>query len=159
MSQVECCNDMDWIIEGQLAVGNMDAVADGQKLLSKNVGGIISVRDTLTRSMAYYNKHGIRVLHIPVLDSETTNLGQYFPIVFKFIESVLQTGKSVVVNCYAGISRSTTLVTSYIMRKYRFSATAAMNFVKSKRPCFNPNNGFRKQLRHYEKVLMNNKLL
>jgi protein-tyrosine phosphatase len=159
MSEIECCNDMDWVLPKKLAVGNMDAVADGPTLMSKNVRGIISVRDKLTRSMSYYKKYGIQVLHIPVLDAESTNLGKYFPAVFKFIENILSAGGAVIVNCYAGISRSTTLVTSYIMRKNRLTAQAAMNLVKSKRPCFNPNNGFRIQLRHYEKVLFSHGLL
>jgi protein-tyrosine phosphatase len=159
MSQVVCCNDMDWIIEKKLAVGNMDAVANGSVLQSKGIRGIISVRNHLTRPISYYKQYGISVLHIPVFDSETTNLGKYFPVVYRFIEKILKSGSSVIVNCYAGISRSTTLATSYLMRKYRLSAKNAMNLVKSKRPCFNPNEGFRVQLRNYEKVLQLHGLL
>ena len=159
MSDVKCCNNMDWIINKKVAVGNMDAVADGPTLLSNGIRGIVSVRTKLTRPMDYYKQYGIHVLHIPVYDSESTNLGRYFPIVFNFMEAIIQSGSAVIVNCYAGISRSTTLVTSYIMRKKRLSATMAMNIVKSKRPCFNPNNGFRKQLQHYEKVLQSHGLL
>jgi protein-tyrosine phosphatase len=60
----------------------------------------------------------------------------------------------VLVHCHAGVSRSSTIVISYLMRKYiNFSLNDALKFVKSKRPIIKPNKGFMKQLQKYEDKL------
>lgn len=159
MASVVCESDMNWVIPGKLAVGNMDSVTDGPWLQKNKIGGIISVRGRLSKPPAFYKRYNIEVLHIPVSDSEDTNLGKYFPSVYTFIEKIRAGGHAVLVNCYAGISRSTTLITSYMMRRYRMTADKAMAFVKSKRPCYDPNPGFIRQLRKYEEVLRKHKLL
>jgi hypothetical protein len=159
MSNVYCTNDMNWVVPKVIGVGNMDSVMSGPWLVKNNIGGIVSVRGRLSKPPAYYRKHGIQVLHIPVSDSETTDLGKYFPMVFNFIDRIVQSGRAVLINCYAGISRSTTLVTSYLMRKYKIPAAEAMAKVKAQRPCFDPNPGFVRQLHKYEKVLRKHKLL
>lgn len=154
-----CSCDMNWIIPGKLAVGNMDSVVDGPRMVREGIKGVVSVRGRLSCPPEYYMKYGINVLHIPVSDSVDTNLGKYFPIVYRFIDKFISNNQSVIVNCYAGISRSTTLVTSYLMRKYRLTSDAAMNKVKIERPCFGPNPGFIRQLKQYELVLKKHNLL
>jgi len=52
------------------------------------------------------------------------------------------------------MSRSATIVISYIMNKFpEMTLAKALRFVKTKRPIVNPNDGFLKQLTIYEKVL------
>jgi protein-tyrosine phosphatase len=150
---VPCNQDMNWIIPGKLGVGNMDSVMSGPWMVKNNIGGVISVRGRLSKPREYYKKYGIEIIHIPVADCETTNLGKFFPSVFNFIEHIHSKNKAVLINCYAGISRSTTLITSYVMRKYKMPADKAMAFVKSKRPCYDPNPGFIQQLKKYEVLL------
>lgn len=150
---VVCSNDWDWIVPQRLAVGNMDSVYDGPQLVAHGIKALVSVRESLTRSPEYYRRWGIQVLHIPVPDATTTNLGRYFPLVFAFVDRFVSRGQAVIINCYAGISRSTTLATSYVMRKYRLTAREAMALVQRARPCFNPNPGFVRQLQQYERVL------
>ena len=154
-----CTEDMNWIISQKLAVGNMDAAADESWLVKNHIGGVVSVRGRLSKPPAFYKRLHIQVLHIPVSDSEDTNLGKYFPLVYGFIERIFASGKAVLINCYAGMSRSTTLITSYLMRKQHMSADKAMKLVKSKRPCFDPNPGFIKQLYRYETVLRRHKII
>lgn len=148
-----CSEDLNWILPQRLAVGNMDSVADEQWLRDNHIKGIVAVREVLTRSPEVYRRLGIAVLHIPVADASDTNLGKYFPAVYRFMDPLVARGQAVVVHCYAGISRSTTLVTSYLMRKYNLTADAAMAKVQRHRPCFDPNPGFRRQLQQYEQVL------
>jgi protein-tyrosine phosphatase len=58
----------------------------------------------------------------------------------------LQSGGRVFVHCFAGVSRSATIVIAYLMKEHGLSFNSAIKFVKSKRPQINPNDGFRKQL-------------
>ena len=57
------------------------------------------------------------------------------------------------VHCAAGISRSSTILISYIMRKYGVNYEEAYKIVKAKRSCIQPNSGFEKQLRTFEGTL------
>ena len=63
----------------------------------------------------------------------------------------------VYVHCHAGISRSPSLVIAYIMKYHQppcgRSMAAALEFVRSKRGCVDPNPGFVIQLKDYERKL------
>lgn len=72
----------------------------------------------------------------------------------QLIDSYICENKTVVVNCYAGISRSSTIVIAYLMAKNRWSLEESINFVKSRRSIVNPNEGFIKQLKNIEPVLL-----
>lgn len=68
---------------------------------------------------------------------------------FGFIETGREAG-GVLVHCVAGVSRSVTVVTSYIMCKQHLGFQQALGLVKAKRPRANPNSGFREQLKCLE---------
>jgi dual specificity phosphatase 12 len=57
---------------------------------------------------------------------------------------------SVLIHCAAGISRSVALLTSYMMNKYQTSFQNCIDYIKSKRGCANPNDGFKIQLKKFE---------
>ena len=52
-----------------------------------------------------------------------------------------------------GISRSATIVCAYLIAERGFTATAAVDFVREKRPIVCPNVGFRQQLGEYSAKL------
>jgi protein-tyrosine phosphatase len=60
----------------------------------------------------------------------------------KLIDFYLGCNKQVIVNCFAGVSRSATIVIAYIMYKNKLSVQDAILFVRSKRNIINPNYGF-----------------
>jgi hypothetical protein len=62
---------------------------------------------------------------------------------------------NVLVHCYAGVSRSASIVIAYLMHKHKISLLDAMKLVKSKRSCISPNVGFLLQLKDFEKELQN----
>lgn len=57
------------------------------------------------------------------------------------------------VHCFAGRSRSSTLVLAYLMGKHRMSLASAVRRLKSVRSTVRPNAGFILQLVQYEKEL------
>ncbi|CAH1757405.1 14900_t:CDS:2 [Entrophospora sp. SA101] len=59
----------------------------------------------------------------------------------------------VYVHCYAGISRSTTVVIAYLMYSCRFSLKKALNLVREKHKIVRPNSGFIRQLEKFEKEI------
>uniref|UniRef100_A0A183D962 Dual specificity protein phosphatase 22 n=1 Tax=Gongylonema pulchrum TaxID=637853 RepID=A0A183D962_9BILA len=55
------------------------------------------------------------------------------------------------VHCLAGVSRSVCVVAAYLIVTCELTYAAAMSYITSKRPCANPNFGFRMQLAEYQK--------
>lgn len=73
------------------------------------------------------------------------------------INSYLKENKAVLVNCFAGISRSSTIVIAYMMKYHNMTFDSAFNYVQSKRWFINPNPNFRIILKNYEQYLLDNK--
>jgi protein-tyrosine phosphatase len=93
-----------------------------------------------------------KYIYIPC-DDNNFNIKQYFNQTFSIIDRELKAGKNVLVHCYAGVSRSATIVIAYLMRKYRWSMFKAINFVRSRRLIINPNIYFVYQLQEYQMEL------
>jgi protein tyrosine phosphatase len=70
---------------------------------------------------------------------------------YHFINNVLINNNKILVHCMAGISRSVSLVTYFLMKKYHISYDEAISIIKNKRPIANPNNSFKNQLINYHK--------
>ncbi|KAJ8619635.1 hypothetical protein MRB53_028164 [Persea americana] len=90
---------------------------------------------------------------IEVLDSPDTNLEQHFDECFNFIDEAKRMGGSVLVHCFAGKSRSVTIIVAYLMKKHHMSLSQALDIVRSKRPQAAPNYGFMLRLQKFEKSL------
>lgn len=94
-----------------------------------------------------------KYLKIDISDAPYVNIGDYFEETYEFIENGLKNGK-VLVHCFAGMSRSVSIVIAYLMRKYNQSFEKTLALVKSRRPIANPNSGFKQQLKSYEQTLV-----
>ncbi|KAI7907130.1 protein-tyrosine phosphatase-like protein, partial [Cokeromyces recurvatus] len=85
---------------------------------------------------------------IPVADNPEANIIQYFPETTEFIENALKNGhNNILVHCLAGVSRSPTILTAYLMMTQKLRWKAALALIKRTRPFVNPNLGFINQLR------------
>jgi len=93
---------------------------------------------------------GITYLHLPVMDTETQDMIAIFDETFEFIDQARLSSGNVLVHCMAGISRSATVVTAYLMRKFGFSMGDSLEMVQKARPIVCPNGMFRFQLQLYE---------
>lgn len=71
------------------------------------------------------------------------------PIVLTEIDNALMKGLNVLVNCTQGVSRSATVVISYVMAKFNVTYDQAFTFVQSKRPQIEPNSGFVRGLQSF----------
>lgn len=74
----------------------------------------------------------------------------------------------ILVHCWQGVSRSPSIVAAYFIKTHSLSSSAsyqahtrtsnmtaekAIDFIRSKRPCVRPNQGFIRQLRQYEAIV------
>eukprot|EP01062_Namystynia_karyoxenos_P063074 TRINITY_DN55898_c0_g1_i1.p2 TRINITY_DN55898_c0_g1~~TRINITY_DN55898_c0_g1_i1.p2 ORF type:complete len:248 (+),score=76.45 TRINITY_DN55898_c0_g1_i1:91-834(+) len=85
---------------------------------------------------------GVSRLHIALADSTEEPIAAVFQRAWDFIERGRASGGKVLVHCSRGISRSATLVISYLMRHQGLGLDAAFAVVQRARPCVDPNLGF-----------------
>lgn len=123
--------------------------ANNKKFLeSKNIKHIISISDAENDIPQYpfIKTHYFYFKDTPQYDSTI-----FYNTAFKIIDEAIQKGENVLVHCEAGISRSPTIVASYLIKKYHISTEQAIQMIQKVRPQVNPR--FRHQLKEYEKRL------
>lgn len=133
--------EMDQITE-KIYLGNEDAQRDKEKLKKLGITHILVVGSGLE----IFHPTEFEYKQFEVNDFPSENISKYFQEAFDFIEK----SEKVFVHCAAGVSRSATIVISYIMKKRKLDHESALAFVVSKRPVIYPNSGFIKQLSEYK---------
>ncbi|TNV78290.1 hypothetical protein FGO68_gene7414 [Halteria grandinella] len=144
--------NMHLIIE-RLWLGDM-AGAYNKDILKKNgITDILTVaQDILPKFPRLFNYKLIKIL-----DTPSANLKVHFQTCIAFIRDALNRGGCVLVHCYAGISRSATIVIAYLMQEHGFSLKQALIYVKQRRNFIHPNEGFRRQLLAFQRELASKK--
>ncbi|KAJ7084854.1 protein-tyrosine phosphatase-like protein [Mycena belliarum] len=130
---------VDEIIKDQIYLGNLSAAGSEE---TKNRLGISHTLSVCPQSTSSGPSH----LVIPVDDSDYDNLLIHLPDACRFIEDALAHGGKVLVHCVLGISRSTTVLAAYLIKSMSLTPSAAISFIKQRRPRVQPNYGFLKQL-------------
>jgi atypical dual specificity phosphatase len=133
-------------ITDQLFLGNNHAAKNKELLQSYKITNILVVGFFLHE----YFPNDFKYKTIEISDNENENLFDYFMPCFDFIDR----SERCFVHCRAGVSRSSTIVISFIMLSEKMSFENARNFVKGKRSIIEPNKGFESQLKDFENVLI-----
>ncbi|KAL4439104.1 hypothetical protein ABPG74_008879 [Tetrahymena malaccensis] len=89
---------------------------------------------------------------IRIKDSKNENIINYFEESNEFIHKAISNNQNVLVHCFAGISRSTSLVLAYLMKYQNKTLDEALNITKQARPVIQPNQNFLAQLKKYEEL-------
>jgi protein-tyrosine phosphatase len=90
---------------------------------------------------------------IIAVDVPTFPIHEFFDETFDYIDKAITNGKVLLVHCQGGVSRSATVVTAYLMRKYKWEVEKTLLFLQEKRPIVYPNYGFVCQLLDYQHKL------
>jgi predicted protein tyrosine phosphatase len=89
-------------------------------------------------------------LYLQMQDDEEQNIsaGDVLPSFLTFVRSLdAAAGHRLLVHCEAGVSRSASLVIAFFILDRGMDFDAALAFVRERRPCVQPNEGFQRQLR------------
>lgn len=105
--------------------------------------------------------NGLTVLEIDLKDKSDEKISTYFKKATDFIDNA---DGNVLVHCKAGVSRSSTLVIAYMMKKFNMTLDEAIVNAQSKREKICPNIGFILELENLQaeltgKPVVNNKPL
>ena len=89
----------------------------------------------------------------PLKDRQETDISLVFKDAHSYINKALENNGTVFVHCWAGMSRSATLVITFLMQREKISFNDAYKRVASAKPDIRPNDGFIFQMRQFEKQL------
>jgi protein-tyrosine phosphatase len=98
------------------------------------------------------NSLGITELRVPVDDTsdESDEMLKYLPWITFQIHQVWSNGGTVLIHCFAGVSRSATVCAAYLMRYHGFlSVQETVRFMRTKRPIVFGNAHFKDALEKF----------
>ncbi|KAG8814777.1 hypothetical protein FRC17_000972 [Serendipita sp. 399] len=131
---------MDEILP-RLWLGDIASPQDVKTLEERNIRAILSVLEWEVSV-----PEGITHKQINLVDRDEADLLVNVVPCIEFIQSELDKGHSVLVHCFAGISRSASMVTAYIMYSQDLNFADAKRRLRKARPIARPNLGFAAQL-------------
>lgn len=133
-------------IDMNIFLGGYRCAMDRKVLSDSNITRVIICGNDLRQ----YFPEDVEYLQFPLEDEHDQNISVFFDQAHEFIRTA---PSNVLVHCHAGVSRSATIVLSYLMKVKAMSVAEARLFVKQKRRCICPNPGFMKQLEEYHVLL------
>ncbi|MCO5574968.1 hypothetical protein L7F22_028765 [Adiantum nelumboides] len=139
-----CCE-----IQEGLFLGSIGAAYNKDELEKRRITHVLSVANMIE---AMYPSD-FKYKKVEVRDSADVDLEEHFDDCFAFINEARQSGGAVLVHCFAGRSRSVTVVVAYLMKTYGMNFSEALDLVRTKRPQAAPNPGFILQLKNFERIL------
>jgi protein-tyrosine phosphatase len=143
------------IIDNKIYIGSMGAAQNKQGLKDAGITHVLCAAATIKALFPEDFKY-LKLENL--LDSPNANIKQHFNETNNFIHECISTEGVVMVHCFAGISRSSTIIIAYMIKYLDYDFEQALEFCQSKREKINPNQGFRKQIDEYEKELKGDKL-
>ena len=137
---------------GALLHGNICAARDSAVLAAHNIRLIVQCAGEFSAGKpgAPTPREGVRVLDLNLSDTTTQRLGDAVAAALPLMAAVRAAGGGVLVNCMAGISRSTSVVLAHLMDYTQVDLRTAWVQVRTERPKACPNLGFAIQLMSME---------
>jgi protein-tyrosine phosphatase len=142
-----------------LYLGNIEDINNIHFIKNNNIQLIINCASEVIVPSSYDDMN-ISIINLKLYDDPMQkiyfNLSEGYPSLNDISDKIdyfLKQKKGVLVNCYAGISRSSTFIIAYLMNKYNMNLDDAYSFVINKRLIIKPNSGFLKILKSYEEYL------
>lgn len=141
---------MSIIIPEKLFLGDVGYTYDKEFLIEYNIKHIITILETDHKTKAMIDLHINHVL-IKLDDCKSEPIYEVFEFVTNYIHKALEKNENVLVHCFAGISRSPTIIIAYLIKYHKMILEQAFNFVRNARIQICPNEGFLQALMKWEK--------
>ncbi|CAF3419955.1 unnamed protein product [Rotaria socialis] len=149
MLQILAQMDKSTMILPHLYLGSEWNASNFEELKANNIGYVLNV----SREIDNFFPGHFKYLNVRVHDHDDADLLKEWEKTFRFINEAKLNNQSCLVHCKMGISRSASTVLAYLMKENNHSLVDALEHVKQRRSCVNPNGGFRNQLLIYEGIL------
>ncbi|EAL72052.1 hypothetical protein DDB_G0269404 [Dictyostelium discoideum AX4] len=144
----EICFDAQEVIPN-LYIGSISAATCTTSLKEHKITHILSISTNPPKIKEF------TTLCINIEDESQKDISSYFQQCHGFIENGRKLG-GILVHCSAGVSRSASVVISYLMSVFFKPFWYCMQYLRNIRPCIQPNTGFINQLINYEATILKN---
>jgi protein-tyrosine phosphatase len=137
---------MTYIIDGYLYLGSRFDSENYEMIRGKGITAIINV--TPNEPNYFSDNPEFNYLRCPIEDNVNAEIELYFDVCADFIEEMRNDGRTTLVHCRGGISRSPSIVIAYLIKYRKFSLSDAYKLVSRNRR-ISPNSEFMKKLENY----------
>ena len=163
------------IIDNELYLGMLEQASKKHILDNLSITHIINVTPTDYPDMTVIENR--KYYQISIADIKDVCIADYFDETYKFIDNALKMNNNndndiesdenkdndesntnncnktnrVLVHCKEGVSRSASIVISYLMKSRNMKLNETLEYVKNRREVVDPNSGFKEQLKEFEK--------
>jgi predicted protein tyrosine phosphatase len=145
-------DEVSCVIPG-LYLSGFTVARDPTKLSELNISRVVSCC-TWTEFSEADQVPGIVYLRIDVEDMSREPIEMYFDEACDFISESLENHECVLVHCRSGVSRSSTIVLSFLVKNMLMRLFDAFFLLRSKRGIVTPNIGFMMKLLELEKDIL-----
>ena len=146
--------DYNEIIKDFLYISGYKTASTLIDLQNLKITNIINCSGDLCENLSF---SGINYLTLNIRDNVSENIECLFFKCINYINEAKEKNGRVLIHCYKGVSRSVSVIISYLIYLYNWTYDEAFDFVQLKRPIANPNIGFYLQLKTFHKrITLNN---
>ncbi|XP_055845336.1 dual specificity protein phosphatase MPK-4 [Episyrphus balteatus] len=138
-------------IEKGLFLGNLTSATNMETLKSHKITHILTL-DSVPLPSHVQQVSFLTTKYVQISDMPKEDILHHLDQCTEFISLALDKGENILVHCYFGVSRSSTAVIAYMMKKHNLEYQQAFEIVKSKRKFVHPNSGFVNQLKLYRRM-------
>ena len=136
-------------VDNDVFIGNQRSSQNIDLLYSNGITHILIVAAEI--EPAFPEQFIYKQIHLE--DDPMVDVASFFPEAHEFIEQAIGSNDKVLVHCAKGISRSATVVLSYLMKKHGLTYKVAMSKLREKYEFADPNFGFLMALQEYEEAI------
>ena len=140
--------DYSEIIKDFLFISGYKTASTLSDLQNLKITNIINCSGDLCENLEF---SGIHYLTLNIRDNVSENIECIFYKCINYIDEAKEKNGRILIHCYKGVSRSVSVLISYLIYLYKWTYDKAFDFVQLKRPIANPNIGFYLQLKTFHK--------
>ena len=116
-------------ITPQIWLGGLLDAQDTETLQANGITATLNVAKELEGRIS----NGLYQVHVSLVD-EVSNLPHYYRQAIQSLDQLVKDGHNTLVHCYAGCSRSPTIVAGYLMMTLSLDISQAFNLILAKKP-------------------------
>ncbi|KAL4460949.1 hypothetical protein ABPG74_016421 [Tetrahymena malaccensis] len=140
-------------LKGNLYLGSIYGADCIKQDNRENIFSILSIGNEPENQIKFDPKE-FNHLTLEIYDHPNFQILPFFEPAIQFINQQMNKN-NLLIHCFAGASRSSTIVIAYLMKEHKMTLQEAFDLTKSKRQKTNPNKGFLEQLKQYESIIVN----